>query len=731
MKPFAASRHRQPISGKLLSPLVVSFWTLGALSAYTSQAVAADLTPQQRLTHLTALRTKMQALPGTSTATDTQTMLTYLKSNTRAFVNPGIRGTSVYARWIDGPMIVLNVQPTITTVPVGTVVPTAALTASQTSEPDQSTLAADEAIDEESDFSTRYSGSTQELLAGQTRAAVTATAAEMPASNQARVLCTFPSTDNYTDQIKATLRGPRFNYRLASSSASVRDLRFVQGDGLFYIDAHAGTALVGTTEVAFVQTSTPVTLTSLGEPVENADLKAMRTVAMISKEEVRDTNGKVLQKRIYSNYGIGPGFITFYKWRFARNSFVWVNACASYNDALRAAFATAGASVYGGWTKSVRNGRAIDAGHFLLDRLLGANELRGVRFYTESPPQRAFNLGALIPHLATKGLDTDTTEEGAAKLLFESNPAAGQFGLLAPSIKRVQVDELKDHLILEGLFGSDPGTLGRVEVNGTVLPRISGGWTPQRITCLIPRSGPGSSGPVKVVVRAHQSNIVPLTEWEGSILYTLQGLGTLRANYTMSLRYRFDIHSYRDKPGEVPHGLAQELDRYVGLTRLNSAGSPLLGSFVASGSGTMPEDTCAMTLSWNGRATLKNGAFIPDMTTFVPFFGASGIFNSQTRRVQIRPIGSALYNLLIKEEEPCDTSQAINAVGSATHSYFTPPPVDVYFDSNWNIPGKTVSYKVPHPVAGQFPQATVTWKWNTLPAKFAPPPAPIPREYGS
>jgi hypothetical protein len=253
----------------------------------------------------------------------------------------------------------------------------------------------------------------------------------------------------------------------------------------------------------------------------------------------------------------------------------------------------------------------------------------------------------------------------------------------------------------------------------------SGGWTPQQIICVLPRSGPGSSGETRVVVRDHSSNIVPLTEWEGRMDYTLTGHGSLKEDYGMPLRFRLDAHLFRNTPGETPHGPSEAVENSVGLTRLSYAGTQLRGTYRGQGSGSLYND--CFTLTWSGTAPLKNSHF--DFSpTFVPYYGAWGTIDPVTKKIVLRFIGASTYDITIAQ---CNApSMYTPGVGSATYSYTDQPIIDTYLSGDWSLSASQKTFTVPHPVAGNFPNATVLWKWSALTVK-TPPRRPYPAGWAS
>ncbi|MEW5797064.1 MAG: hypothetical protein AB1772_12005, partial [Candidatus Zixiibacteriota bacterium] len=222
-------------------------------------------------------------------------------------------------------------------------------------------------------------------------------------------------------------------------------------------------------------------------------------------------------------------------------------------SSLRQGFFTAGASVFCGWTKTVTDGPANKAAEFLFDRMLGANA--STLSPKESPPQRPFVVDMLWTDMQNRGFDHDPTTNARLRVRRLQN----HFGLLAPSIRYMFVLEHTDTLFITGMFGSDPGSKGRVIVGGTELPILS--WQPEMIATFIPNTGAGSAGPVTVEVDGltgpsysikRKSNVVNLTEWRGPFTFTERDAGSLTSTIVINAHLRADIHPFREMPHIAP-----------------------------------------------------------------------------------------------------------------------------------------------------------------------------------
>jgi hypothetical protein len=144
--------------------------------------------------------------------------------------------------------------------------------------------------------------------------------------------------------------------------------------------------------------------------------------------------------------------------------------------------------------------------------------------------------------------DKDGTPYSAA---FSITPETAEFGLLAPSIERMVVDERNVRLMIYGLFGSDPSNV-KVTMNSVTIPSQ---WKSiGEIWATLPTTGPNTGGDVRVSVGGHASNIVRLTEWKGTIQVAARsgGSGTLGYTLNYSFHVRGDIHSFRSHAHQTP-----------------------------------------------------------------------------------------------------------------------------------------------------------------------------------
>ncbi len=371
---------------------------------------------------------------------------------------------------------------------------------------------------------------------------------ELPHSIQARVISTL-GTGCFTigaPVVKQLLEDN--GYVTVPSTGSVPALLNVKGDGVFYMDAHGGMGVNRAgNKFLSIWTATPHSQTN--DSIFASLLTNNELVYMYCDDRDPSTGTCAPHYR----YAFTAKFVAQYM-SFVPNSLIILNACQTDSlPALRQGFATAGASVFAGWSKTVTDVPANKACEFLIDRMLGANS--STLTPKEEPAQRSFGVDKIWLDMKNRGFDTDPDNQAK----FRVSHLNANFGLLAPSIRYMFVIENTDSFFVTGVFGSDPGSDGRVLVDGIELPILD--WQPELITAFIPNTGAGSAGPVIVEVDGivgptysvkRKSNVVNLTEWRNQITYTTEDAGTLSGSIVINSHLRQDIHTFREEPHEAP-----------------------------------------------------------------------------------------------------------------------------------------------------------------------------------
>jgi hypothetical protein len=286
-------------------------------------------------------------------------------------------------------------------------------------------------------------------------------------------------------------------------------------------------------------------------------------------------------------------------WRFAPNSLVWISACSSSSGgaaSLIQAFFAAGAGAYAGYTDYVESPQSDRMQRFVIDRLVGANVLNP----KEETPQRAFDYDKVVAEMTQRignafpVHNDDGTPAGRTVSLRITQNGTSEFGLLAPSIAYVLVDEANSKAILKGTFGLET-TDGKVFIGGQEAAVEV--WGRDEIQCHLNDSGDGSAGDVQVVVRNHKSNIRRITR------YTIQGSYRFRPDDdkphiiegNMNLQFRVDVGEYRENPGIV----FVRPTRTATLTHQSEAGLTAKGIYVEACS-----EGRTSTETWAGEQTL-------------------------------------------------------------------------------------------------------------------------------
>lgn len=377
---------------------------------------------------------------------------------------------------------------------------------------------------------------------------------------------------------------------------SVESLRKVSGDGVFYLSTHAGVCRVPvyddrgkmlkepngepmTAEAYCLWTSTKVG--NLNSSPYDKDLRSsLLGFGVAGNNFGPDKKTVVFEK----HYWITEAWAANY-WSFAPDALVWLNTCesaSSESSGFRTAILGNGAGLYVGWTSSVKSAQSKPPSRFVIDRLLGSN----LSEPKEDPPQRPFDYESVWADLRKRGLHRFPTKHGGTtELVYETGP--GGFGLLAPSIAYVLLNETKDEAILKGQFGKPQEKDRLVTIGGA--PAAIKEWAEDSVRVDLKRSGPGSSGDVVVTVRGHESNVRRITEWNLGLQYTwgYPNLAPCMVSGPIQLRFREDIGEYREQPGQPP----KKPLRYAMATRDSRA--TLSASGTAGGA-------CRTTYSENG-----------------------------------------------------------------------------------------------------------------------------------
>ncbi|MES2461636.1 MAG: hypothetical protein V4671_13715 [Armatimonadota bacterium] len=337
-------------------------------------------------------------------------------------------------------------------------------------------------------------------------------------------------------------------YAPQTQSPTLNALRNIGTPSFFFLSAHGIEYTIDNVDYFLLSTATPVDATiseALGDE-GRARFVFTGTFATGFLQSGRAING--------SFYGISQRWIARY-WKFAPSSLVWISACSSQSAAAQVivqACLGAGAGAVAGYTDIVTSRDSDRIQRFMIDRLAGANVLSP----KEQTPQRPFDYDALLASMTQQIGNSFPVTNPATGTPFSGRftslkitKGADNFGLMAPSIAYVLIDETTDKLILKGSFGLE--TEGTVYVAGVEAPHES--WAEDEIRCDLLRSGPGSAGDVQVVVRGHKSNIRRISRWTVEGKYHAQPdlSEPLQVDGGIKLVFRADVGEYRKDPGKV------------------------------------------------------------------------------------------------------------------------------------------------------------------------------------
>lgn len=292
-------------------------------------------------------------------------------------------------------------------------------------------------------------------------------------------------------------------------------------------------------------------------------------------------------------YWFTPEFLTAHL-KFNPGAVVVNSSCYGQDPKIAAAVAAtlakAGVGLYTGWTGQARGWDADQSDAYLLDRLLGELVDTGLGTLTwegstqplikqRTPAQRPFPLDDVLvamntierlPHPGSPENDmpgihtlTQATNNAASTLTFTKLNGGGSNSNLViwglPSIATMTTVETPTGatLVVNGTFPSTSGKGQIVDASGTYLLTPSA-WSKAQIQFSLPPGGNGAAGLVTVFSdEGVASNPVPLTEWKGQLVVTvndsatamsdtqgreLAGIGSGSIVTTTSLDFRADVH---------------------------------------------------------------------------------------------------------------------------------------------------------------------------------------------
>ena len=320
---------------------------------------------------------------------------------------------------------------------------------------------------------------------------------------------------------------------VTQSVATIEGLKTVRGAGIFHLSTHGGTGVLADRKTGVYSLMTATARDSTKDiGIYKDDFDQKRLTYMLFPN-AKSADGKPTSFLVY---GITPSFVTQYM-SFPTNSLVYITACSSSSTEMRAAFSQAGASVYGGWTNSTVGFQAFDAARFFFDRCLGTDLVAPI----PSPRQRPFGWAYVLDDMTYRGLSKSVAAVGTSNLVFTS--LKGDLTDLLPTLELSSFTSYGSYMTLD--VGGDWGaTAGKVLLNG-LEQHLTKPWKPGSLEMDLPIGG----GNLQIDVNGLLSNVVQLTQWDGTITYTVTGRGTLKRTITANVRMIGDIHRYRVLPG--------------------------------------------------------------------------------------------------------------------------------------------------------------------------------------
>ena len=449
-----------------------------------------------------------------------------------------------------------------------------------------------------------------------------------------------------------------------TGSMTVDELKNVKDAGVLHISAHGNPYPViknkNVSEIRFAAiTTTEVTEDNLKLYDDDLKIENQRLIQVVMPS--REITVQIGTQKIHLQphyYAITENFVRDYI-TFGNNGFVFMDCCCSQNKGSQGfveAFTNKQAT-YLGWVNPLNPFIADLRALFFYDRLLGLNNkyLTGPSFPKEDPPQRSFGYQEIIDYMSylnstIDGLKWDQgmgrkytpadnilydppkpgAEFPVAKLKFSTPKgylrSSKGFQMLVPGINSLWVDEVKELLEINGLFGSDERDKTRViiseeENDGENATEPEGveceivtwdhdnekGPDFDQIKCKIKRDDEGSAGYVRVEIDGRKSNVVPLTMWKGTFTYTEKSLGSLEVTATSDVKFRGCIQEFRVRPGQKTlHGTGPMTQQVY---------QDLKGQWQAKGVYTEEDRT----ITWSGNGDIKPNP--PHDPTFSNVFG--------------------------------------------------------------------------------------------------------------
>ena len=506
-------------------------------------------------------------------------------------------------------------------------------------------------------------------------------------------------------------------YQLSYLDASVENLKAVSGDAVFYINTHGGAGDIpysaGVRSSFIMALWTTDSCTAENERKYKADIDSLNLVYMFATYDTQTPEW---------HYAITHKFIKKYM-TFGENCLIYADGCNTFSS-IRGAKeirdevirkATNQQATYIGWTAVSIHDVAQKAAHFVFERLLG-------NVASEDPIQRPFDLARIFQDLRNRGWDKNAR---GAELTYQSTSFDVDQILLVPTIDSLMIDEYTSTLMIAGLFGSD---IGKVTIDGFPAEVIA--WNPYGVVCKLKESGLGSAGNVVVhSALGHQSNPVPITEWNIKLHYSTNDNG-VKFSGECTLRLRADIHPRRSKPHETPIR-PTHTDFSPGSGRpFNEAGSSATYSISGHKYERCNVGPCTYQFTESPKpktGTLKLNNWIPTGKDVMALYNWGPEMKSL--KINFLAIGAAETASVFEERINCpDLPETVIPVEMAYQASFVFPNnlIDgvLHFDiaENYNIRNGSFHKSVPNPwsACNEKGKYEMEVRWDVVTVKFPP-----------
>jgi hypothetical protein len=403
-----------------------------------------------------------------------------------------------------------------------------------------------------------------------------ATAEVVPTGGNVRLLYGLGSSayPNWTPAVQTIITKSKRKYTPTLTEATLSNLSAVKGDDivLFYTHGYPNSHWINPKSLdqwhypGFCLSTTDqydeVKVVPAGFEKDYAERRIV--LMYVVWDKIKSWGGLAVTDEKYFQYAITAGFVQKY-WKINANGWVNLAACHSGQDCaagMRSALASVGASCISGWTEEVDGDFARKSTCFLFDRLLGANSYSD---YKITPKQRPFPKADVLTALGKNGLLSDPYK-GATFTYFSGT--GDPFGLLTPTIQRLNVDDVKAELKITGSFGSEQAN-AKVKIAGS--ERTIKSFSEHEI---IADLKPADYGDVEVDVSDHPSNMVQLTQWPLTIKWTLIVSVSLVQEIKVTSYLRADVHEARSVvEGEVKAEAVDLMPSKNSLAYCTSSGS--------------------------------------------------------------------------------------------------------------------------------------------------------------